>query len=73
VHERVELGFDRDQVWIVHRGLEVARYPRVYEQGVWMPAPVLRPEPPVAAPAPAALPRLVISAPELAAYAELCA
>ena len=30
VHERVELGFDRDQVWIVHRGQEVARYPRSY-------------------------------------------
>jgi transposase len=24
VHERVELHFDRDQVWIVHRGIEVA-------------------------------------------------
>jgi hypothetical protein len=73
VHERVELRFDRDQVWIVHRGLEVARYSRVYEQGVWLPPPVLRPKPPVVVPAPAALPRLVVSAPELAAYAELCA
>jgi transposase len=26
VHERVELRFDRDQVWICHRGREVARW-----------------------------------------------
>ena len=32
VHQRVELRFDRDQVWIAHRGAEVARYPRSYEQ-----------------------------------------
>jgi hypothetical protein len=38
VHERVELRFDRDQVWIVHRGVEVARYSRCFEQGVWLPA-----------------------------------
>ena len=37
VHERVELRFDRDQVWVAHRGQEVARYRRSYEQGVWLP------------------------------------
>jgi transposase len=72
VHERVELRFDRDQVWIVHRGQEVARYERSYAQGLWLPPPILRPEPPQAA-APLELPRIVVAAPELADYAELCA
>jgi transposase len=72
VHERVELRFDRDQVWILHRGVEVARYERSYEQGAWLPPPIMRPEPP-AAPPPLQLPRIVVAAPELAAYAELCA
>jgi len=72
VHERVEVRFDRDQVWIVHRGVEVARYPRSYEHGVWLPPPILRAEPP-AAPAPVVLPRLTVAPPELADYAELCA
>jgi len=72
VHERVDLCFDRDQVWIVHRGVEVARYPRSYEQGVWLPPPIMRPEPP-AVPAPLVLPRLTVAPPELADYAELCA
>jgi transposase len=72
VHERVELRFDRDQVWIVHRGVEVARYRRSYEQGVWLPPPVMRPEPKQATP-PAVLPRIAVAAPELADYAELCA
>ncbi len=72
VHERVELRFDRDQVWIVHRGSEVARYPRSYEQGVWLPPPILRAEPPVAS-LPVALPLLAVAPPELADYAELCA
>lgn len=72
VHERVELRFDRDQVWICHRGSEVARYPRSYEQGVWLPPPIMRPEPPQVA-QPIALPRLTVAPPELAAYAELCA
>jgi len=48
VHERVELRFDRDQVWICHRGAEVARYQRSYEQGVWLPPPFTGPEQPVA-------------------------
>jgi len=71
VHERVELRFDRDQVRIVHRGVEVARYPRSYEQGVWMPPPILRAEPP--RPPAVVLPRISVAAPELADYAELCA
>ena len=72
VHERVELRFDRDQVWIAHRGVEVASYERCYEQGVWSPPPILRPEPPAAPPA-VVLPRIAVAPPELAAYAELCA
>jgi transposase len=72
VHERVELCFDRDQVWIVHRGAEVARYPRGYEQGIWLPPPTMRREPP-AAPPPLLLPRVAVAPPELADYAELCA
>src|SRR5439155_17716896 len=72
VHERVELGFDRDQVWICHRGQEVARYRRSYEQGLWLPPPIMRPEPPAAA-TPVVLPRVAVAPPELAAYAELCA
>ena len=71
VHERVELCFDRDQVWIVHRGVEVVRYQRSYEQGVWLPSPIMRPEPPAAAPL--QLPRIMVPPPELADYAELCA
>jgi transposase len=73
VHERVELCFDRDQVWIVHRGVEVARYARSYEQGIWLPPPLIRPEPAIVAPAPVALPRVTVPPPELADYAELCA
>ena len=72
VHERVELRFDRDQVWITHRGGEVARYGRSYEQGVWLPPPVMRPEPP-AQPLPVVPPKLTVTPPELADYAELCA
>ena len=71
VHERVELRFDRDQVWICHRGSEVAHYPRSYEQGVWLPPPILRAEPPTVPPP--VLPRLTVAPPELADYAELCA
>jgi hypothetical protein len=72
VHERVELRFDRDQVWICHRGCEVARYERSYEQGLWLPPPIMRPEPP-AAPAPRLLAPLAVVPPELSDYAELCA
>jgi transposase len=73
VHQRVELHFDRDQVWIAHRGGEVARYPRNYEQGVWLPPPIQRPEPPEQTAPPIALPQLTVPPPELADYAELCA
>jgi hypothetical protein len=72
VHRRVELRFDRDQVWILHRGVEVARYPRSYEQGVWLPPPIMRAEPPPGPP-PLVLPPLAVRRPELADYAELCA
>jgi transposase len=71
VHERVELRFDRDQVWIVHRGQEVVRYRRSYEQGLWLPPPIMRAEPPTVAPLPP--PPLTVALPELADYAELCA
>lgn len=71
-HERVELRFDRDQVWIVNRGIEVARYPRSYEQGVWLPPPLMRPEPPAVRPT-LVLPQYAVAPPELADYAELCA
>ena len=72
VHERVELRFDREEVWITRRGSEVARYPRCYEEGVWIPAPVLRAEPPPP-PSPLTLPELLVSPPELSDYAALCA
>ena len=70
VHQRVGLRFSRDEVWIVHRGTEVARYPRSYHPGTWLPAPVMRPAPPPP-PAPAILPAIRIAPPELAPYAEL--
>jgi transposase len=72
VHQRVTLNADRDAVWICHRGAEVARYPRSYEPGSWLPAPRLRPEPPPA-PAPAAITMPEICPPALADYASLCA
>jgi hypothetical protein len=70
VHQRVALRFSRDEIWICHRGAEVARYRRSYERGTWLPAPVVRPEPPPAR-APALLPTIAIPPPELAPYAEL--
>jgi hypothetical protein len=73
VHERVELHFDRDQVWIWHRGSEVARHVRSYEQGVWLPPPIPRPEPLQQLAPPIALPQIAVPPPELADYAELCA
>ncbi len=72
VQQRVELLFDRDQVWICHRGAEVARYRRSYEQGIWLPPPIMRPEPPPLA-APARRAPNASAPPELADYAELCA
>jgi transposase len=72
VHQRVELRFDRDWVWIEHRGQPVARYPRSYVAGTWQPAPRMRPEPPaVAAIGPVAVPQVV--PPALTDYADLCA
>jgi len=72
IHQRVELRWDRDWVWIEHRGLPVARYPRSYIHGRWQPEPRMRPEPPTAGPViPLAGPEVV--PPVLADYAELCA
>jgi transposase len=72
VHQRVELRWDRDFVWVEHRGRMVARYPRSYIAGTWQPAPRMRPEPPQPAPVvPIATPEIV--PPALSDYAELCA
>jgi len=72
VHQRLELRWDRDRVWIEHHGQTVAGYQRSYEQGVWQPAPRMRPEPPpVAELLPLAIPE--ITPPALSDYAELCA
>jgi hypothetical protein len=57
---------------IEHRCQVVARYARCYEPGSWLPAPRLRPEPPVAAP-PAELVVPEVCPPELPDYPELCA
>jgi hypothetical protein len=73
VHQRVELYFDRDRIWISDRGVEVARYPRSYEQGVWLPPPIMRAEPAQRLAPPVAPPRITVAPPELADYAELCA
>jgi transposase len=72
VHQRVELRFDRDSVWIEHRGQTVASYARSYVAATWQPAPRMRPEPPaVAAIVPVTAPE--VTPPELSDYAELCA
>ena len=74
VHQRVELRFDRDRVWIVHRGQHVARYVRSYDRGLWFPPPQLRPEPPApTAPVAQLVVAPAITPPELSDYAELCA
>jgi transposase len=72
VHQRVELAADRDSVWIVHRGAEVARYERSWQAGRWLPEPVMRPEPPPA-PRPARIEVPKVVPPELSNYAELSA
>jgi hypothetical protein len=72
VHQRAVLRADRDWVWIEHRGVEVARYPRCYEPGSWSPAPRTRPEPPLQ-PAPAVIAIPEVCPPELADYAALSA
>ena len=66
VHQRVELRFDRDQVWIVDRGRTVARYLRSYEHRRWFPPPRMRPEPPAAAAATSELIVATVAPPELA-------
>lgn len=72
IHQRVELRWDRDRVWIEHHGQRVADYMRSYEHGVWQPAPRMRPEPPpIAKLVPITGPAIV--PPELSDYAELCA
>jgi transposase len=72
VHQRVELRWNRDRVWIEHRGETVARYPRSYAAGIWQPTPRMRSEPPTVAPLiPVAVPEVV--PPALTDYAELCA
>jgi hypothetical protein len=72
VHQRVELHASRDEVWISWRGQPVARYPRCYQPGRWIPEPRLRPEPPPP-PGPAVISAARIEAPELDDYAQLCA
>jgi hypothetical protein len=72
MQQRVELRSNRDEVWIRAHGITVAIYRRCYRAGTWLPAPVLRPEPPATAP-PAALAAPAVTPPELADYAELCA
>ena len=72
IHQRVDLCWDRDRVWIEHRGETVARYARSYVAGTWQPAPRMRPEPPAVAPViPIAVAEIV--PPALADYAALCA
>ena len=72
VQQRVELRWDRDRVWIEHGGHRVADYPRSYAQGLWLPAPRMRPEPPPVAEL-IPLPGPDVVPPALADYAELCA
>jgi transposase len=72
VHRRVLLHADRDRVWIMRGGQEVARYARSYAPGSWHPAPRMRPELPPR-PAPAELVVPTIAPPELSDYAALCA
>jgi len=72
VHQRVELRWNRDRVWIEHRGQRVADYERSYQAGLWQPEPRLRPEPPTVAPMIAITGPAVVP-PALSDYAELCA
>lgn len=72
VHQRVELRFDRDRVWLTHQGQTVASYERSYAPGSWQPSPRMRPEPPPPIErTPIEVPE--ITPPELADYAALCA
>jgi hypothetical protein len=71
VHQRVVLRFSRDEVWITHKGAEVARHPRSWQPGVWIPPPIPRPEPPPV-PRPAVM-QIDVTPPELSDYAALVA
>jgi transposase len=73
VHQRVELRWDRDRVWVEHHGHTVAAYERRYEHGIWQPAPRMRPEPPPLAAPVIAIHANMVTPPALADYAELCA
>ncbi len=72
VQQRVELRANRDEVWIRAHGITRAHYHRCYQPGTWLPAPIMRPEPPPPAAPPAKL-SSAITPPELSDYAELCA
>ena len=54
-----------------HRGAEVARYQRSYEQGIWLPPPMHAPRAAASRRRRSILPRLAVAPPELADYAEL--
>ena len=73
IHQRVELRWDRDRVWIEHRAGRVADYPRSYVAGTWQPAPKLWPEPPTLASAARPIDAPAVVPPELGDYAALCA
>jgi hypothetical protein len=73
VHQRVELRWDRDWVWIEHRGRSVARYRRSYIAGRWQPEPRMRPQPPTPAPRVVAIAAPAVVPAALSDYAELCA
>jgi transposase len=72
VHQRVELRWNRDRVWIEHRGEPVASYERSHTPGSWQPAPRMRPEPPAMAPI-VAIATPAIVPPALTDYAALSA
>lgn len=50
----------------------MARYGRSYEQGIWLPPPIMRPEPPAPS-RPALIAAVAIAPPELREYADLWA
>jgi hypothetical protein len=72
VQQQVELRANRDEVWIRAHGITVAWYRRCHQPGTWIPAPLMRPEPPTTS-LPAPHTAVTVTPPELADYAELCA
>src|SRR5262249_12806867 len=72
VERRVGLGDPGEGFGSRAPGTPAAPYRRSYQPGPWLPAPVMRPEPPAAPPPPAALAATAVTPPELADYAELC-